>query len=82
MKGLGAEVAKNVTLAGVKSVTLLDDGVVTKEDIISQFLVPSNHLGKNVTLSLRLMALVQTYMNSAIFVFLRISFCFRELKHH
>ncbi|XP_034253445.1 SUMO-activating enzyme subunit 1 [Thrips palmi] len=47
VKGLGAEVAKNVTLAGVKSVTLLDDGVVTQDDICAQFLVPRDQLGKN-----------------------------------
>lgn len=47
LKGLGAEVAKNITLAGVKSVTLLDEGFVSKEDICSQFLVPRDQLGKN-----------------------------------
>ncbi|KAK3925902.1 SUMO-activating enzyme subunit 1 [Frankliniella fusca] len=47
LKGLGAEVAKNITLAGVKSVTLLDDDVATQEDICSQFLVPRDQIGRN-----------------------------------
>lgn len=34
--GLGAEVAKNVILAGVKSVTLLDDGVAEWSDLSAQ----------------------------------------------
>lgn len=53
VKGLGAEVAKNITLAGVKSVTLLDDGAVTLDDICAQFLVPRDQLGKNVSYPLR-----------------------------
>ncbi|KAE8750393.1 hypothetical protein FOCC_FOCC002951 [Frankliniella occidentalis] len=47
LKGLGAEVAKNITLAGVKSVTLLDDGAASQDDICSQFLVPRDQIGKN-----------------------------------
>ena len=34
--GLGAEVAKNVILAGVKSVTLLDDGLAEWTDLSAQ----------------------------------------------
>ncbi|CAN0422241.1 unnamed protein product, partial [Ectocarpus sp. 12 AP-2014] len=34
--GLGAEVAKNVILAGVKSVTLLDDGLAEWSDLSAQ----------------------------------------------
>ncbi|CBJ31934.1 conserved unknown protein [Ectocarpus siliculosus] len=37
MSGLGAEVAKNVVLAGVRSVTLHDDRPATLEDLSSQF---------------------------------------------
>lgn len=47
MNGLGAEIAKNIILSGVKSVTLMDDQLVKESDFCSQFLVPQNLLGKN-----------------------------------
>uniref|UniRef100_A0A336K9T0 SUMO-activating enzyme subunit 1 n=1 Tax=Culicoides sonorensis TaxID=179676 RepID=A0A336K9T0_CULSO len=47
LNGAGAEVAKNIILSGVKSVTLLDDKLVTELDFCSQFFVPQNALGKN-----------------------------------
>ncbi|XP_067874947.1 SUMO-activating enzyme subunit 1 isoform X1 [Heterodontus francisci] len=47
MKGLGAEVAKNLTLAGVKALTLLDHQQATPEDARSQFLIPNGSLGRN-----------------------------------
>ena len=62
MKGLGAEVAKNITLAGVKSVTLLDDGVVSIDDICSQFLVPRAELGKNVRQILKFIVFFYTML--------------------
>ncbi|XP_078389589.1 SUMO-activating enzyme subunit 1 [Cetorhinus maximus] len=47
LKGLGAEVAKNLTLAGVKALTLLDHQQATPEDARSQFLIPTSSLGRN-----------------------------------
>lgn len=47
LNGLGAEIAKNIILAGVKSVTFLDDKPVTQLDFASQFFVPRDELGKN-----------------------------------
>ncbi|XP_055384404.1 SUMO-activating enzyme subunit 1 [Condylostylus longicornis] len=47
VNGLGAEVAKNIILAGVKSVTLLDDQNVTLGDSCSQFLSPVDSIGLN-----------------------------------
>ncbi|KDR15653.1 SUMO-activating enzyme subunit 1 [Zootermopsis nevadensis] len=47
IKGIGAEICKNIILAGVKSVTILDNGVVTDEDSCSQFLAPRDQIGKN-----------------------------------
>lgn len=46
--GFGAEIAKNVILAGVKSITLLDHRNVTIEDTCSQFFIPNDQIGKNV----------------------------------
>uniref|UniRef100_S4RRW2 SUMO-activating enzyme subunit 1 n=1 Tax=Petromyzon marinus TaxID=7757 RepID=S4RRW2_PETMA len=48
MKGLGAEVAKNLILAGVKSVTFLDNNKATEESTRAQFLVPQSRLGENL----------------------------------
>ncbi|XP_003968748.1 SUMO-activating enzyme subunit 1 [Takifugu rubripes] len=45
--GLGAEVAKNLILAGVKELTLLDHEQVSEESCRAQFLVPVTAQGKN-----------------------------------
>jgi len=47
MKGLGCEVSKNLVLAGIKSLKMVDDGVVTVEDATSQFLAPRDKVGTN-----------------------------------
>ncbi|XP_053695514.1 SUMO-activating enzyme subunit 1 [Sabethes cyaneus] len=47
INGLGAEIAKNIILAGVKAVTLLDDQIVKESDFCSQFLVPQSSVGTN-----------------------------------
>lgn len=48
LNGFGAEVAKNIILAGVKSITFLDDREFTQLDSCSQFLAPKDSIGKNV----------------------------------
>ncbi|PRW20689.1 Ubiquitin-activating enzyme E1 2 isoform A [Chlorella sorokiniana] len=45
--GLGVEVAKNVILAGVKSITLHDRAEVTLRDLASQFYLSKGDVGKN-----------------------------------
>ncbi|XP_041348833.1 ubiquitin-like modifier-activating enzyme 1 [Gigantopelta aegis] len=47
MKGLGIEIAKNVVLGGVKSVTVHDTGNTTWFDLSSQFFLRESDLGKN-----------------------------------
>ncbi|XP_029455533.1 ubiquitin-like modifier-activating enzyme 7 [Rhinatrema bivittatum] len=47
MKGLGVEIAKNVILSGVKSVTIHDVGNVHWSDLSSQFYLSEDDLGKN-----------------------------------
>lgn len=44
---MGAEVAKNIILAGVHAVTFLDDKLVTELDACSQFLAATTSIGKN-----------------------------------
>ncbi|XP_054265584.1 SUMO-activating enzyme subunit 1 [Macrosteles quadrilineatus] len=47
LKGLGAEFCKNIVLAGIKSITLMDDKNATEEEKFSQFLIPREKLGSN-----------------------------------
>lgn len=47
MGGLGVEIAKNVVLAGVKSVTIHDVKNATKQDLASQFFLRESDVGKN-----------------------------------
>ncbi|XP_030045018.1 SUMO-activating enzyme subunit 1-like, partial [Microcaecilia unicolor] len=47
MKGLGAEVAKNLILAGVKGLTMLDHQQVSEEDTRTQFLIPTGSMNHN-----------------------------------
>ncbi|XP_030925521.1 ubiquitin-activating enzyme E1 1-like [Quercus lobata] len=51
MQGLGAEIAKNLVLAGVKSVTLHDDGVVELWDLSGNFIFSEDDVGKNRALA-------------------------------
>ncbi|KAF8204900.1 ubiquitin activating enzyme [Pholiota molesta] len=46
LQGLGVEVAKNVILAGVKSVTIFDTTPVTLQDLSSQFFLRAEDIGK------------------------------------
>ena len=47
MRGLGCEVVKNLVLAGVNSLTMMDHENLTKEDGDSQFLAPRDKIGTN-----------------------------------
>ncbi|EXJ72213.1 ubiquitin-like 1-activating enzyme E1 A [Cladophialophora psammophila CBS 110553] len=47
MKGLGCEIAKNLVLAGVGVLTILDHEVVTEEDLGTQFFVSEAQIGQN-----------------------------------
>lgn len=45
--GLGVEIAKNVILGGVKSVTLHDEALCSTNDLSSQFYITEEDVGKN-----------------------------------
>ncbi|KAK4762426.1 hypothetical protein SAY86_008194 [Trapa natans] len=66
MQGLGAEIAKNLILAGVKSVTLHDEGTVQLWDLSGNFIFSENDVGKN-----RALASIQKLqeLNNAVAVF-------------
>ncbi|XP_062086597.1 ubiquitin-activating enzyme E1 1-like [Humulus lupulus] len=51
MQGLGAEIAKNLILAGVKSVTLHDEGKVELWDLSGNFVFSEGDVGKNRALA-------------------------------
>ena len=46
VKGLGVEVAKNLILAGPKSVSLYDPGITEMRDLGSNFYTEEKHVGK------------------------------------
>ncbi|KAL4819489.1 hypothetical protein BDW67DRAFT_131912 [Aspergillus spinulosporus] len=46
-KALANEVAKNLVLAGIGSLTIIDDGIVTEEDLGAQFLLNQDCIGQN-----------------------------------
>lgn len=47
LKGLATEVAKNLVLAGIGSLTIVDHGLVTGEDLAAQFFVAETDIGSN-----------------------------------
>ena len=47
MRGLANEIAKNLVLAGVGSITIQDDGIVADDDLGAQFLISEDQLGQN-----------------------------------
>ncbi|KAI1495592.1 hypothetical protein F5X99DRAFT_403002 [Biscogniauxia marginata] len=47
MKALANEVAKNLVLAGIGSLTIVDDQVVTEADLGAQFCVSRENIGQN-----------------------------------
>jgi ubiquitin-like 1-activating enzyme E1 A len=49
IKALANEVAKNLVLAGIGSITLADHEVVTEDDLGAQFFISEADVGKNVS---------------------------------
>ena len=48
MKALANEIAKNLVLAGIGSLTVVDDQLVTEDDLGAQFFISEQHIGLNV----------------------------------
>lgn len=46
LNGVGTEIVKNLTLSGIGSIELLDDAVVTDDDLSTQFFLSEEDLGK------------------------------------
>ncbi|XP_059184316.1 ubiquitin-like modifier-activating enzyme 1 [Centropristis striata] len=64
MRGLGVEIAKNVILSGVKSVTVQDEGQAQWADLSSQFFLKEAHLGQNrATCSLQQLSVLNPHVH-------------------
>lgn len=48
LRALGTEIAKNLTLAGISSLTIIDDDIVTEEDLGAQYFLRQEDVGKAV----------------------------------
>lgn len=48
MRALANEIAKNLVLAGIGSLTVLDSSVVTEDDLGAQFFISEQDVGHNV----------------------------------
>lgn len=48
IRALANEVAKNLVLAGIGSLTVLDPDIVTEDDLGGQFFIGEEHIGMNV----------------------------------
>ena len=48
MKALANEIAKNLVLAGIGSMTIQDDQLLQEDDLGSQFFISEQHVGQNV----------------------------------
>ncbi|EME42914.1 hypothetical protein DOTSEDRAFT_153114 [Dothistroma septosporum NZE10] len=46
LRALGTEIAKNLTLAGISSLTIVDDELVTEEDLGAQFFLREGDIGQ------------------------------------
>lgn len=49
LRALGTEIAKNLTLAGISSLTIIDDEPVTEEDLGAQYFLREEDVGKSVS---------------------------------
>lgn len=57
LRALGTEIAKNLTLAGISSLTIVDDEPVTEDDLGAQFFIREEDIGKPVRDSRHLLGL-------------------------
>ncbi|XP_072376456.1 SUMO-activating enzyme subunit 1 [Diabrotica undecimpunctata] len=48
IRALGSEIAKNILLSGINSLTILDDGIVTEKEQAKNFLIGGNRTGDKI----------------------------------
>lgn len=49
LRALGTEIAKNLVLAGISSLTIIDDEAATEEDLGAQYFLREDDVGKPVS---------------------------------
>lgn len=54
VKALGTEIAKNLILNGIGSLTIVDSEQVTEDDLGAQYYVREEDIGRNVSIPLAL----------------------------
>ena len=65
--GVGVEIAKNVILSGVKSVTLHDNKLCAMDDLSSQFYLNESMIGKNrAECSLKMLSELNSYVTTKV----------------
>lgn len=52
VKALGTEIAKNLILNGIGSLTIVDSEQVTEDDLGAQYYVREEDIGRNVSISI------------------------------
>lgn len=52
LRALGTEIAKTLTLAGISSLTIIDDEPVTEDDLGAQFFIREEDIGRPVSLNI------------------------------
>ncbi|KAI9844203.1 MAG: E1 ubiquitin-activating protein [Thelocarpon superellum] len=83
LKGLGVEIAKNIALAGVKSLTLYDPAPVAISDLSSQFFLRYADLGKpRATVTAPRVAELNAYTPVRVFPAQELTANFEYLNHY
>jgi len=49
VKALGTEIAKNLILNGLNSLTIIDNGIITDDDLGAQYFLRDEDVGSNVS---------------------------------
>lgn len=52
LRALGTEIAKTLTLAGISSLTIIDDEPVTEDDLGAQFFIREEDIGRPVSVNI------------------------------
>ena len=52
LRALGTEIAKNLTLAGISSLTIIDEDTVTEDDLGAQYFLREEDVGQPVSIAI------------------------------
>lgn len=78
---LANEIIKNIVLAGIGSLTILDSNIVTESDLGAQFFLEESDVGKNVSTSYLLLRVHKlTTMSCCFHFFMSLFLVFLESR--